>query len=379
MPSERVRGKKRAWPSGSKTNYGIALPKRRSYKTPVPDASQTTASHATELLRRSLANGRLGHAYLFVGGTIESLEAHATELARTLNCQSPPAVGETGIPLEACGECIPCRKVDSGNFPDLDFVRPEKKSRIISIEQIRYLTRKISLKPTEGRYKVAIITGADRMPGPTFNAFLKTLEEPPERTVFVLLTTHPDQLGETVRSRCMRVNFGGGADVQLEANDAAWLKSFVGMSAEADAGLMGRYRLLGNLMEHLSAKHETIEEIQVEASPLNRHDDLEPVLREKLKEELNAAIEAEYRRQRGQFLAGLQWWLRDVWLAALRQGRELLHFQEWADTSETVGQRLTPRQALENLQSIEATQRLLETTNVQEALALEVGLLKLKL
>jgi len=378
MPSERVRGKKRAWPSGSKTNYGIALPKRRPYKTPVPDASQTTASHATELLRRSLANGRLGHAYLFVGGTIESLEAHATELARTLNCQSPPAVGETGIPLEACGECIPCRKVDSGNFPDLDFVRPEKKSRIISIEQIRYLTRKISLKPTEGRYKVAIITGADRMPGPTFNAFLKTLEEPPERTVFVLLTTHPDQLGETVRSRCMRVNFGGGADVQLEANDAAWLKSFVGMSAEADAGLMERYRLLGNLMEHLSAKHETIEKIQVESSPLNRHDDIEPVLREKLKEELNAAIEAEYRRQRGQFLAGLQWWLRDVWLAALRQGRELLHFQEWADTSETVGQRLTPGQALENLQSIEATQRLLETTNVQEALALEVGLLKLK-
>ncbi|MCH2381682.1 MAG: DNA polymerase III subunit [Pedosphaera sp.] len=344
----------------------------------MPDASQSTANPATDLLRRSLANGRLGHAYLFVGGTIESLEAHATELARTLNCQSPPAVGETGIPLEACGECIPCRKVDSGNFPDLDFVRPEKKSRIISIEQIRYLTRKISLKPTEGRYKVAIITGADRMPGPTFNAFLKTLEEPPERTVFVLLTTHPDQLGETVRSRCMRVNFGGGADVQLEANDAAWLKSFVGMSAEADAGLMGRYRLLGNLMEHLSAKRDSIEEIQEEASPLNRHDDLEPVLREKLKEELNAAIEAEYRRQRGQFLAGLQWWLRDVWLAALRQGRELLHFQEWADTSEAVGQRLTPGQALENLQSIEATQRLLETTNVQEALALEVGLLKLK-
>ena len=64
-------------------NSGIALPKRRPYKTPVPDASQTTASHATKLLRRSLANGRLGHAYLFVGSTIESLESHATELART--------------------------------------------------------------------------------------------------------------------------------------------------------------------------------------------------------------------------------------------------------------------------------------------------------
>ena len=94
---------------------------------------------------------------------------------------------------------------------------------------------------------------------------------------------------------------------------------------------------------------------------------------------LEAAIAAEYRRQRGDFLTGLQWWLRDVWLAALRQSRELLHFQDWADTSEAIGQRLTPAQALENLQSIETTQRLLEKTNVQEALALEVGLLKLKL
>ena len=132
-------------------------------------------------------------------------------------------------------------------------------------------------------------------------------------------------------------------------------------------------------MEHLAAKHDTIEEIQEEASPLNQHNDIEPALREKLKEELNAAIEAEYRRQRGQFLTGLQWWLRDVWLATLRQSRELLHFQGWADTSDAIGQRLTPGQALENLQSIEATQRLLQTTNVQEALALEVGLLKLKL
>ena len=345
----------------------------------MPNASQPTATHAAELLRRSLANGRLGHAYLFVGGTIESLEAHATDLARTLNCQSPSATGETGIPLEACGCCIPCHKVDSGNFPDLDILRPEKKSRIISIEQIRNLSHKVALKPTEGRYKVAIISGADRMPGPTFNAFLKTLEEPPERTVFILLSVHPDQLGETIRSRCMRVNIGGEADVQLEPNDSAWLKSFVGMSAETGEGLMGRYRLLGNLMEHLAAKHDTIEEIQEGASPLNRHNDIEPALREKLKEELNASIEAEYRRQRGQFLAGLQWWLRDVWLAALQQGRELLHFQDWADTSEAIGQRLSPTQALENLQSIEATQRLLETTNVQEALALEVGLLKLKL
>ena len=142
---------------------------------------------------------------------------------------------------------------------------------------------------------------------------------------------------------------------------------------------MGRYRLIGSLMEHLSVKRDRIEETQDKSSPLNRYKDIEPSLREKLKQELEASIAAEYRRQRGDFLTGLQWWLRDVWLAALLQSRELLHFQDWADTSEKIGRRLTPMQALENLQSIEATQRLLETTNVQEALALEVGLLKLKL
>ena len=110
------------------------------YNAPVSDAAQTTDADANDLIRRSLANGRLGHAYLFTGGSIEELEAHATRLARTLNCTSPTATGETGIPLEPCGGCIPCRKINSGNFPDLDFVRPEKKSRIISIEQVRNLS-----------------------------------------------------------------------------------------------------------------------------------------------------------------------------------------------------------------------------------------------
>tara|TARA_Y100001968_G_scaffold147982_1_gene135365 strand:- start:114 stop:1181 length:1068 start_codon:yes stop_codon:yes gene_type:complete len=355
------------------------MAKNGLYKQPMSDNAQPLAIQATDLLQRSLANGRLGHAYLYTGGSLESLETQATWLAQTLNCLSPPKTGETGIPIEPCGGCTPCRKVESGNFPDLDIVRPEKKTRIISIEQIRNLTRKVSLKPTEGRYKVAIIAGADRMPGPTYNAFLKTLEEPPKRTVFILLSIHPDQIGETIRSRCMRVNFGGEADVQLEVNDMAWLRSFIDTSVDADEGLMGRYRLIDSLMEHLSVKRDRIEETQDKSSPLNRYKDIEPSLSEKLKQELEASIAAEYRRQRGDFLTGLQWWLRDVWLAALLQSRELLHFQDWADTSEKIGRRLTPMQALENLQSIEATQRLLETTNVQEALALEVGLLKLKL
>ena len=380
MPNVGGRGKKRSWPNGNEVaNSGIALAKRSQYNRPVPNGVPETETHPTQLLRRSLANGRLGHAYLFVGGDIESLESHAVELARTLNCQTPKATGETGIPLEPCRQCTACRKVDSQNFPDLDILRPEMKSRVIGVGQIRGLIQKVSLKPTEGRYKVGIISGADRMPPVTINAFLKTLEEPPEQTVFMLLTAHPEKVIDTVLSRCLRLNFEGETGVQLDAEDEAWLQSFVGMTAQTNEGLMGRYRLLGKLVSHLSAKRDGIEEIQQAASPLTRHDDIEPALRKKWESELEASIESEYRGQRSKFLAGLQWWLRDVWLAAMQQGRELLHFQAWADASEAVAKRISAEQALDNLQSLEATQRLLETTNVQEALALEVGLLKLKL
>jgi hypothetical protein len=91
--------------------------------------------------------------------------------------------------------------------------------------------------------------------------------------------------------------------------------------------------------------------------------------------ELTAAVEAEYRRQRADLLLLVQWWLRDVWLHTLAAGKDLLNFPKITG-AEAVAGRLSSRQALENLQTLEQTQRLLHS-NVQEALALEVGLLKL--
>ena len=341
--------------------------------------SNNNADHSINLLRNSLANGRLGHAYMFVGGDIKNLELNAIELARTLNCQSPSNISETNIPLDSCGECIACRKLDTQNFPDLDVIRPESKSRVITVDQIRTLIQKISLKPTEGRFKIAIISNAERMPSVTVNAFLKTLEEPPDFTVFILLTRHPEKIIDTVQSRCLRLNFEGETGIHLETEDKNWLNSFVSMSVQTNEGLMGRYRLLSSLSSHLAVKRDTIEEINQQSSPLNQHEDIDPTLRKKWEKELEATIESEYRGQRSQFLTGLQWWLRDIWIMAMKQNTELLHFQDWAEDSKKIANRINADKALENLEVIEATQRLLETTNVQETLALEVGLLKLKL
>ena len=122
---------------------------------------------------------------------------------------------------------------------------------------------------------------------------------------------------------------------------------------------------------------------------MQRYDDVEKDLRDKWEDELTAAIEAEYRRQRTDLLSIVQRWLRDVWLTAIaeargpggaektRSTRELLNFPELNGTKRVTG-RISAENAVENLQIIETTQRLLHT-NVQEALALEVGLLKLNL
>jgi hypothetical protein len=101
-------------------------------------------------------------------------------------------------------------------------------------------------------------------------------------------------------------------------------------------------------------------------------------LKERWEDELAASIEAEYRRQRADVLAGVQWWLRDIWLQTLRFGSDLFAHPHLAEAAHRIASRLTPQQAMENVQVLEQTQMLL-VSNVQEALAIEVGLLKLKL
>jgi DNA polymerase III subunit delta' len=328
-----------------------------------------------QLLQRSLARGRLGHAYLFTGHQLEELESLARTLAKTLNCQKPVKTG--GVATDCCDDCPSCRKIDGDFHSDMHWARPESKSRVVTIEQMRELMREIQLKPTEAEYKVAIITAADRLNPQAANAFLKTLEEPPAKSVLILLTTAPQRILETILSRCLRLNFSGDAVPPLDPAQTEWMAQFGALAATEQKTLLGRYRLLDVLLQKLGEIRERVGEALTARSPLQRYDDVEKDLREKWEDELAAAIEAEYRRQRADLLLLVQWWFRDIWLHALAAGHELLNFPQIAG-AEAVARRLTPRRALENLQVLEQTQRLLHT-NVQEALALEVGLLKLQL
>ncbi|MFO1498433.1 MAG: DNA polymerase III subunit delta' [Verrucomicrobiota bacterium] len=331
-----------------------------------------------ELLQRSLERGRLSHAYLFSGSDLSGLEAVARTLAKTLNCERPGGTGRETVRSDSCDRCLSCRKIDAGNHPDVQWVRPESKSRIITIDQMRSLMQTISLKPTEAPWKVAVIVAADRLNVQAANAFLKTLEEPPPQSVILLLSTEPARILETILSRCLRLSFAGESGPQAEAANVGWLTQFAAMASSREHGLLGRYCLLGSLLARLGQVKADIEKTLTERSPLERYTDLEPRLREKWEDELAAAIEAEYRRCRGDLLLVLEWWLRDVWFQASAVSRQLFNFPNLADSAQAVASRITPADALANIETLEQTQRLLGS-NVQEALALEVGLLKLKL
>ena len=326
-----------------------------------------------QLLQRSLARGRLGHAYLFAGDQLKELEALARVLAQTLNCLHPHR--ENGVATDACDECANCRKIAQDMHSDVHWVRPESKLRVITVDQMRHLMQQIQLKPAEAGYKVSVIAAADRLNTQAANAFLKTLEEPPQKSVLILLSTEPQRLLPTILSRCLRLNFFGDGLANLAPDQAEWLAQFSALAAGDRKSLLGRYCLLDAVLQQLAAIKAQVDESLSARSPLEQHEDAEKGLRDKWETELSAAIEAEYRHRRADLLMLIQWWLRDTWIHTLAIGRDLLKFPQ-IDGTEAVAKRITSRQALENLRTLEQPQRLLHT-NVQEALALEVGLLKL--
>jgi DNA polymerase III subunit delta' len=348
------------------------------YNRPMAFADFPKPAPSVELLQRSLLRGRLAHAYLFSGDSTDALEPVARTLAKTLNCDASPDQVSTRAEADSCDRCSACRRIDTFNHPDVLWIRPESKLRIITIGQIREVMHTINLKPTEARWKVTVIVGADRLNTQAANAFLKTLEEPPPRSILLLLSTEPQRLIETIRSRCLRLHFADATSQPVKFDDEPWLTGFAAAAARPQPSLIGRYQLLGEFLKRLAHIRQSVETLVTERSPLESHSDIDPDLREKWENELNASVEAEYRRQRADLLGALHCWLRDVWISTHTPQHHLLSLPGLQPHSASLAARLSPRTALENLQTWEQTRRILDT-NVQEALALEVGFLKLTL
>ncbi len=145
-------------------------------------------------LTHALEQNRLHHAYLFTGTRGVGKTTIARILARCLNC-------ETGITANPCGVCSTCRDIDDGRFVDLIEVDAASRTKV---EDTRELLENVQYAPTSGRYKVYLIDEVHMLSGHSFNALLKTLEEPPPHVKFILATTDPQKLPITILSRCLQ-------------------------------------------------------------------------------------------------------------------------------------------------------------------------------
>ncbi|WNO11671.1 DNA polymerase III subunit gamma/tau [Teredinibacter sp. KSP-S5-2] len=152
--------------------------------------------HVLKALINALDNNRLHHAYLFTGTRGVGKTTIARILAKCLNC-------ETGVSSEPCGQCSACTEIAEGRFVDLIEVDAASRTKV---EDTRELLDNVQYAPTRGRYKIYLIDEVHMLSNHSFNALLKTLEEPPEHVKFLLATTDPQKLPVTILSRCLQFN-----------------------------------------------------------------------------------------------------------------------------------------------------------------------------
>ena len=181
--------------------------------------------HAVRALKNALDLGQLHHAYLFTGTRGVGKTTLARILANCLNC-------ETGVTSKPCGECGACRDIVAGRFVDL--IEVDAASRT-GVDDTRELLNNVQYLPTNGRYKVYLIDEVHMLSTSSFNALLKTLEEPPEHVKFVLATTEARRIPVTVLSRCLQLNLKNMRPATIEAQLAEILTR---ESIEAEAAAL---------------------------------------------------------------------------------------------------------------------------------------------
>jgi DNA polymerase-3 subunit delta' len=167
---------------------------------------RTIAGHRRllSLVSRAIARGTLPPALLLAGPRGVGKRRTALAIAETLNCLDPRTSPE--LETDACGVCASCKRIARGVHPDIITVEPGETGSI-KIEQVRDVVDRAGFRPFEGRRRAVIVDEADALVQAAQNALLKTLEEPPSATSFVLVSSMPDALLATVRSRCSRLRF----------------------------------------------------------------------------------------------------------------------------------------------------------------------------
>ncbi|MBI4199578.1 MAG: DNA polymerase III subunit [Chloroflexi bacterium] len=323
--------------------------------------------HVTRVLSDALRQGRLAHALLLVGPPHVGKMTLAMDLARAVNClgQDPP-----------CGTCAQCQRVERGLHADVQVIGPrgEEEGRRtrweISIEQVRALEHTAALKPYEGRCRVFILDGVERLSAAAANALLKTLEEPPEQVLLVLLAAREERLPPTLPSRCQRLEL---RPLPVREVEAAMLREY-GLAPD-------RARLVARLSRGLfgwamaaSTDPNVLEQRDEDLRRLHR------VVAGGLEERFQCAQELATRfgRERDKVLETLGLWLswwRDVLMVQERAPELVVHWDQRGELGRQA-RRWTAEEARQGLRELVLTLERLEH-NANPRMALDVLMLAL--
>lgn len=309
-------------------------------------------------LKRAWTDRRLAHAYLICGSPSGAGLALVHSLLKLLYCESaePP-----------CGVCPACQRAVARQLPDVTWVEPENKSRIISVDQIRSLIDTVAQTAFGGGWKVGVVLACDRMKAEGANAFLKTLEEPPGKTLLLLVTDQMQGLLPTIVSRCQKV-------VLTEPDpEPVWMEKLVDiLSRHNDESGLQTLLLAGRLKALLDEIKVGLQE-QEGAGRVDAESG-EQAETEAAREIMAARVQAKLVKERTDVLRAIQFWQRDLLASRVGAGVETLHFKNHDDQLRRQASRLPVARLLERTRVADQVVRL-TAVNIADLVALESELL----
>ncbi len=302
-----------------------------------------------ELVKRAIDGGRPAHGYLIVGPVRGVAMDLAVRILQALFCK-----GER----KPCGACDTCRHVAERTEPDIHWVFPEKKSRIISADQIRdKLLSAIAQTSLAGGWKAGVLVGADRLNDASANAFLKTLEEPPERTLFLLLSDAPQQLLPTIISRCQRIDLDAIRELG-EPWKGRVIETLASPMYDRPLERLAMANLLFSVLTDIKTKAEQLVlEESKEDSKVDEDDDV-----------FDAKASARYREMRADFLLTLTRWFRDLFVLTAGGDDALVYTRSKLEVLKARAGKLSLAQAIYNLNAVEELSRQMERSLSEETL-----------
>ncbi|HMP89961.1 MAG TPA: DNA polymerase III subunit [Kiritimatiellia bacterium] len=303
------------------------------YKPSFPES----VGRAFSVLRSSAEANRLAHGYIVSSPRVEWGTQAVASFLQWLFCAGPN---------RPCGDCRACRHIESHTHPDVIWIEPESKSRVIKIDVVREILNPfISQTSFEGGWKAAVLLNADRLNENAANAFLKTLEEPPARSLLFLVTENVTMLLPTIVSRCqiLQLDAGerGGAVSPIEKATLEWLRQ-----RTATSGPVAQSAWFQSILREVAERAEKDEKDRAV-------DGID-------KDVMEARVRSRVLESRLEILKVVYLWERDRLICTAGGQAGTLHFKEEANVIAKQSQGLTLSQALKRLRDVEYAAKLLE-------------------